>query len=119
MKSRGQHAHYGGLAAEDIVARDYAARGYEVLEHRWRGQGGEIDLIVQNADTAAFVEVKRSKNFARAATHLSPAQTRRLFAAASEYVGHLPTGQLTPMRFDVALVDQAGQIQIIENALGY
>ena len=52
-------------------------------------------------------------------THLSPAQTRRLFAAASEYVGRLPTGQLTPMRFDVALVEQAGQIQIIENALGY
>jgi putative endonuclease len=38
--------------------------------------------------------------------------------AASEFVGLEPRGALTPMRFDVATVDQSGQVQVIANAFG-
>ena len=38
-------------------------------------------------------------------------------ATATEFVGGEPAGQLTEMRFDVALVDGQGRIEIIENAL--
>ena len=47
----------------------------------------------------------------------------RLLAAAyrshlhwSEFIGGEPAGQLTPVRFDLALVDGAGRIEILENA---
>ena len=39
-----------------------------------------------------------------------------LFATAEEYLGTLPSGNLTDVRFDVALVDGHGQVSVLENA---
>ena len=38
--------------------------------------------------------------------------------AALLYTERFPTGSLTEMRFDAALVDGCGQVDIIENAFG-
>ena len=114
----GQRNYYAGHAAEDVVARAYIARGYQMRDRRWRGETGEIDLVFSRDDSITFVEVKTSKGFGRAALALGERQIRRLTAAASEYVGALPAGQDTDMRFDVALVDGAGRVQVVENALG-
>ena len=40
----------------------------------------------------------------------------RIYAAAEEFLGGEPTGQLTESRFDVALVDAMGRIEVLENA---
>ena len=115
---RGRVSHYAGQAAELAVSRDFERRGYRLLHQRWRGRGGEIDLIFADAPSIVFVEVKQSKTHDAALASLRPAQVRRLLNAAEEYLGHCPMGTLTPMRFDVALFDQYGQIQVVENALG-
>ena len=47
-----------GQAGEDAVARWYAAAGYEVLYRNWRVREGELDLVVRDAATIAFCEVK-------------------------------------------------------------
>lgn len=65
-----------------------------------------------------FVEVKRADSHATAAERLSTRQMGRICAAASEFVAGEPAGQDTDMRFDVALVDSAGRIAIVENAIG-
>ena len=65
-----------------------------------------------------FVEVKSAPDFARAADSLGPRQIARIRAAALEFVATLPAGQDSEMRFDVALVDGIGRIEIIVNALG-
>ncbi|WP_298969472.1 YraN family protein [uncultured Roseobacter sp.] len=114
--AQGQTSYLAGSAAEDAVARHYRDQGYAILESRWRGEGGEIDLIVQNDAFVVFVEVKQSKRFAQAATRISARQMQRIHNAAGEYLGQLPMGLLTDARFDVALVDGQGAIQIIENA---
>ncbi|WP_417261859.1 YraN family protein [Celeribacter sp.] len=116
-RTRGEQAYHFGLSAEDIVARHYAERGYEVLERRWRGAGGEIDLIFRNGDEIVFVEVKASKTHARASAALGARQQARLCASAEDYIGRRPSGLLTPMRIDVALVNGAGQVECLENAL--
>lgn len=116
-RKRGQAADAFGRMAEEVVARDYQARGFTVLEQRWRGAGGEIDLIFEHQGEVVFVEVKASKHHAEAASHLGPAQIARLSQSAEDYIGRLPKGLLTPMRIDVALVDQQGQVEILENAL--
>lgn len=113
----GKTSYLAGLAAEDSVARAYSAAGRPVLERRWRGKRGEIDLITRDGDTIVFVEVKKSRSFAQAATHVSAAQIKRLYATASEYLGTTPKGQLQDARFDVVLLDSKGCHQIIENAL--
>jgi len=112
----GSTSYHAGLAAEDQVADFYRRSGCDVTHRRWRGQGGEIDLVARDGDNVVFVEVKKSRDFARAAESLSLRQMKRIWAAASEFLAGEPRGQLTPSRFDVALVDAQGRIDVIENA---
>ncbi|KIC50222.1 hypothetical protein RA29_10825 [Tateyamaria sp. ANG-S1] len=109
-------SYLAGLAAEEIVVRAYRAAGYKLVAERWRGRRGEIDLVFSTAVGVVMVEVKASKSFDAAAAHLTPAQVSRLYATADEYLGTLPNGSLTDVRFDVALVDQSGGLNIFENA---
>ena len=111
-------ADASGRAAEGIVLRHYERVGARHLETRWRGQGGEIDLIVKANETVVFVEVKSSKSFSGAAQAVSARQQARIMVSAQEYVGRLETGSLTEMRFDVALVDAQGAVKIIQAAFG-
>ncbi|MBM1634225.1 YraN family protein [Sulfitobacter mediterraneus] len=116
---RGRLAFHAGLAAENRIAQDYERRGFTVARRRWRGKGGEIDLIVRDGNALIFVEVKQSRDFNRAAESLSIRQKRRIYASAEEYLASEPAGSLTDVRFDVALVDGRGDTRIIENAFGH
>ncbi len=113
----GSVSYHAGLAAEEIVARHYEAQGYRILARRWRGQGGEIDVIATRDAETVFVEVKASATHGAAAWRVGPRQVRRLFDAAAEYMGSLPDGQDSAVRFDVALVDGTGRVEVVENAL--
>lgn len=113
----GSLAYHAGLSAEHQVARDYQRRGYPLAAHRWRGASGEIDLITRDGDGFVFVEVKKSRTHARAAERLGMRQIRRLMEAANEFLAGCPLGLNTFVRFDVALVDSYGRIEIVENAL--
>jgi len=113
---RGEVAHRAGIAAEDIVAGDYARRGHPTARRRWRGQAGEIDIIVEDGDGLIFVEVKKADSHAGAAERLSRRQLDRIHASAGEYLATMPLGQGTCCRVDVALVDAVGRVEIIENA---
>lgn len=116
---RGRTAFHSGMAAENRIAQDYERRGFNVARRRWRGKGGEIDLIIQDGNGLIFVEVKQSRCLARAAESLSVRQMQRIYHSAEEYLGTQPLGSLTDVRFDVALVDGQGDMQIIENAFGH
>lgn len=114
----GAVAHRAGLAAEAAVAAHYDRSGCDVVARRWRGTSGELDLVARDRDGLVFVEVKRARCLARAAERVTSRQIARLFAAASEFLAGEPRGQATPVRFDVALVDGMGRIEVLENALG-
>ncbi len=118
-RDRGSMAFHAGIAAEQTIAQDYERRGFTIANRRWRGRGGEIDLIVRDGNGLIFVEVKKSRSLARAAESLSSRQMRRIYASAEEFLGTQPDGNLTEVRFDVALVDEIGDFQIIENAIGH
>ena len=115
---RGRVAHSAGCLAEGSVARTYVDQGHELIAERWRGKGGEIDLILRKGDEYVFVEVKKSGRHAWAAERIGARQIARICNAAQEFCGRLPSGLLTAMRFDAALVDQFGRVEIIENAFG-
>ncbi len=115
---RGSVSYHAGQSAELCVAAEYARRGYSIAGRRWRGAGGEIDLIARNADGLVFIEVKKSRSFDRAAARISRRQMDRICASAAQFLEQEPAGQLTNTRFDAALVDDTGTVQIIENAFG-
>ena len=114
----GALAFHAGLAAEHSVANLYRDRGCYLLAERWRCAHGEIDLIFRNPQTGGliFTEVKKSRSIAAAAVRVTRAQIRRIHDAARLFVADQPLGQLTEMRFDAALVDMTGVIEIVENA---
>lgn len=116
---RGRMAYHAGLAAENRIAQDYERRGFAVARRRWRGKGGEIDLILRDGNGFIFVEVKQSRDFHRAAESLTQRQMQRIYASAEEFIGMEPEGSLSAVRFDVALLDGQGDMQIIENAFGH
>ncbi|MFN3643725.1 MAG: YraN family protein [Gemmobacter sp.] len=110
-------SHLSGLSAEAAVARHYAGSGRTIAASRWRGAGGEVDLIAREGARVVFIEVKKARTHAIAAERLGRRQIGRLIAAAEEFLGGEPRGSLTEMRFDVALVDAVGAIEVIENAI--
>ncbi len=118
-RRRGRRNYLSGLSAERAVAAEYDRRGADLIETRWRGQGGEIDLIFLHRGVYVFCEVKKARSFDEAAMRLCPAQARRIHVAASEYLGHTPAGQLSQVRFDLALADDAGRIEIREGAFSH
>lgn len=117
-RDRGRRAFLSGQAAEEMVARHYEGRGVAVLERRWRGTGGEVDLVLRAPDTYVFCEVKRAATHDLALQRLRDGQVQRICHAASEYIGLTPEGQLAPVRFDVATVDAIGSVTILEAAFG-
>ena len=98
---RGMVAYSSGRMAEESVVRDYRHRGYEVVAQRWRGKGGEIDLIMARGKSIAFVEVKRRATLEAALAALTPQQTARLVAAAQQVVQGRKAFQALEIRLDL------------------
>lgn len=115
---QGSVSYHAGQAAEFRVATEYERRGCMIAHRRWRGTGGEIDLIARDGETLVFIEVKKSASFEMAAARITHRQVKRICASAAQFLDNEPGGQLTNVRFDAALVDCTGAVQIIENAFG-
>lgn len=105
-----------GVAAEDQVEEHYRRRGLTPLERRWRGKGGEIDLILRDGAAYVFVEVKRARTHAAAAARVSPRQMARILDGAGDYLARSEAGLLSETRIDVATVDGAGTVEVLANA---
>lgn len=112
---KGKTAYLSGLAAEEAVARRYRDLGCPIVAQRWRGSGGEIDLIARNSDGLVFIEVKKAKTHALAAQRLTPTQFNRILNTGAEYLAKQSGEPETMIRFDLALVDGQSQIDVIEN----
>ena len=115
-RNRGRLAFHSGHAAEQAVARHYDRQGTPITATRWRGTAGEIDLVAREGPGLVFIEVKKADTHAEAAWRLSRRQMDRICAAASEFLAGEPAGQMTEARFDVALVDAQGRVEIIRDA---
>ena len=97
-----------GLEGEERARRALEARGYRIVEKRFRTRHGEIDLVARHEGSVVFVEVKtrRGREFGDPAEAVTPQKQRRLVAMATEY---LATHRLerVAVRFDVVTVEAA------------
>lgn len=115
-QARGRLGQIDGVAAEAAVATVLVAEGWTVLARRRRTAAGEIDLVAERAGLLAIVEVKRRADLATAAASLGPRQRARLMAAAEIVMAEHPEWGAAGVRFDVMVVDRAGQIRRIADA---
>lgn len=106
------------------------AKGYTILERRYKARGGEIDLIGQKDRDIIFVEVKFRKHLEEALHAITPRNQARIIAAAEHYIatqseGHTDQadgGSIDGYRFDVIAFGQSvngkPQYSHLENAFG-
>lgn len=107
---------HSGIAAEELAAGSYHEDGGRIRAARWRCPEGEIDLVVELPDEIVFVEVKARRRHDAGA--VSDRQWARIGAAASRYLAEHTDGR-RHCRFDLALVDQTGRLERIENARSF
>ncbi len=106
-----------GLRAEDAACTALVQDGFTILGRRVRTPGGEIDITAERAGLLVFVEVKCRPKLASAAYALGPRQQARLIAAAEYLLGANPTWGSAGVRFDVIVVDAAGRVRRIADAI--
>ena len=98
-----------GDAAEDHALQHLQAKGLQLLQRNYRTPGrggGEIDLIMRDADgTLVFVEVRKRRNINHggALASVTLVKQRRLVFAAQHYL--LKLRHVPPCRFDVVAVE--------------
>lgn len=94
-----------GLEGETLACRALEARGYRVLQRRYRTRFGELDIVARHDQTIVFVEVKarRSGRFGDPAASVTAHKQRRLVLMAGDYLARHSLTR-APVRFDVVAV---------------
>jgi putative endonuclease len=62
-----------GELGEELAARALRRLGWRILARRWRGPGGEVDLVAREGAQLVLVEVKSARAHARPASGSEPA----------------------------------------------
>ncbi len=114
---RGGAAQRLGIQAERAACAVLEADGWTILGQRLRTPAGEIDIAARRGGLLAFIEVKARPTLAEAAYAVSPRQRRRLLLAAEILLGSHPDWCGGDVRFDVILVDAAGRVRRVADAL--
>jgi putative endonuclease len=93
-----------GLSAETRAAAYLMAKGYRILQKRFRTPYGEIDLVARKRNLLAFVEVKARASLDEAAYAVTPRQQQRIIAAAQAWLMAHPEHAEFELRFDAMLI---------------
>lgn len=106
--------HYeSGLTGEAIAEQHLLLQGMTVLARRYRGEDGELDLVMLDGDVIVFVEVKARPNGSAGSGLLAvtPAKQRRMTHAATAFLLEREWMERL-VRFDVVEVTRDGVIHI-------
>jgi putative endonuclease len=101
-----------GARAERQAEEFLKARGMDILARNFRTRFGEIDLVVQDAETVVFVEVRSrsSDAFGTSQETVTAAKRRRIIRTAMAYAQS--RGLDAPLRFDVVALSPQGILHI-------
>ena len=77
-----------GKIGESLAAKFLKQKGYQIIERNYRSAWGEIDLVVQDGDVLAFVEVKtrRSLKFGAPQLAVTNSKQRKISKTALQYL---------------------------------
>lgn len=101
--------HKLGRRAEWAALLLLMAKGYRPRHRRWRGAGGELDLVMRQRGATVFVEVKARSDdlYGGAAAALSTKKQHVLTRTASAYLGRYGLWE-RPCRFDLVTIEKTG-----------
>lgn len=106
-------------AAEEQLALDYLLKqGLKLVARNFRARGGELDLVLRNAQTLVIAEVrKRShRGFGSGADSVDARKQQRIILAARQFLMQHSEFSSLPVRFDVVGLDEQNRIDWIPDA---
>ncbi|WP_252509733.1 YraN family protein [Thalassospira sp. TSL5-1] len=101
-------AERSGRFAESLCCFWLRIKGYRILARRYRGPGGEIDILARKANVLVAIEVKYRKTRTDALFAISPRQQGRIAQSLQAFAAR--TGHAGDMRMDVMTVSPKGRI---------
>lgn len=118
---RGQRRQSLGRKGENAALSLLTAKGYRLIERNYRRRFGEVDLILSNADTLVFCEVKTSRQTS-AVDHYGHRQQQRMATLILSYLAqHAWPG---PVRVDLVILQAQKESPLfqahhLENVLSF
>lgn len=109
-----------GREWEGEALKRLEAAGLKLLDRNYQCRLGELDLVMRDGDSVAFVEVRfrRRSDFGSGAETVGMSKRRRLIAAAQHYLQRHPALADMPCRFDVIAIGPGAspRIEWLRNA---
>jgi putative endonuclease len=111
-----------GDSGERVAAMFLEQRGYKILARNFRTRVGEMDLIAEDADGLAFVEVRTRRGSALGSPEesLTPRKRARLLTVAQEFLQAHAEYADRAWRIDLVAIelDRAGRIARMDVSKG-
>ncbi len=91
-----------GNRGEDIALQYLLLQGFELVERNYRTRYGEVDLVLRQADTLVFVEVKwrSSLNYGSPVEAVGERKQQAIRSMAEQYLAE-KAPEFEEIRFDV------------------
>ncbi len=101
------NARAAGALFEEHALAHLQRAGLRLLERNFNTRFGELDLVMRDADTLVFVEVRYRRHgaFGGGAASIGMAKRERLMKAAQLFLQAHPRLAALPCRFDVLAFD--------------
>lgn len=103
-----------GDSGERVAALYLQQRGYTIVERGFRTRAGEIDLVAQDADGLAFVEVRTRRGNALGSPEesLTAPKRQKLLYVSNQYIAAHPQFGDCAWRIDLVAIeiDASGRI---------
>lgn len=117
MLNKARSAHLiRGEQAEQLACNHLLQQGLQLIARNFRCYHGELDLIMQEAQTLVIVEVRfrKSNKYGGALESITKAKQSRIIAATSYYL--MQNNLRYATRFDVITIANDARINWIKNA---
>jgi putative endonuclease len=111
-----------GKAAEELARLHLQQHGLKLLAQNWSCRRGELDLVMLDADTVVFVEVRyrRHSAWGGAVESVDARKREKLTRAAMHFLQRESRWAKHPCRFDVIAINADGnstpRLNWIQNA---
>jgi len=104
-----------GTEEEDRAAEYLAGLGYTILKRRYRGGGGEIDVLALQDEVLVCVEVKRRTHVESGAWEaVSSSKLGRMRKAAAHFLSAMDMGERS-VRLDVIAFEADGAMAHLQD----
>ncbi len=102
-----------GLSGEAQAEKYLVEQGMQTIARRYRGEDGEIDLVMQDGEYIVFVEVKVRRRgwYGDGMMAVTAAKQRRMIHAATAFLLEREWMD-RPVRFDVVEITRDGLIHV-------